>query len=42
MESARALWFPADIFIGGARWTLDPRKEAVKHKVKYANTKFDV
>ena len=26
-DLARALWYPADISIGGANWTLDPRKD---------------
>ena len=26
-DLARVLWYPADISIGGASWTLDPRKD---------------
>ena len=42
LDLARAFWYPADISIGGASWTLDPRKEAVNYKVKHTNNKFDV
>ena len=41
-ELARALWFPAVIFIGGASWSMDTGKEAVNCKVKHANNKLDV
>ena len=39
-ESARPLCFPANIYLGGASWTLDPSLEAVNCEIKLANNKF--
>ena len=39
-ELARPLCFPANIYLGGTSWTLDPSLEAINCKIKLASNKF--
>ena len=40
LELTWSLYFPADIYRGGASWTLNPSMEAVNFKIKLANSTF--